>query len=158
MISLTDMFYSGKLSDKFGARIIATVGFLLMIPPLVCLRFITRRSIEMKVLLCILLAIIGISLCLISSPMISEVARCVDAKEKEDPHLFREKSATVQAYGLFTMAFQLGLLLGPLWGGFIRSSAGEGTVGWTLALVSGLSAALAFFVVRGDTQQELYPT
>ncbi len=50
---------AGKASDRFGSRWIAVGGFLFAVPPLVCMRFVTKNSTSEKVLLCGLLTLVG---------------------------------------------------------------------------------------------------
>lgn len=50
---------AGKASDRFGSRWIAVAGFLFAVPPLFCMRFVTKNSTSDKVLLCGLLTLVG---------------------------------------------------------------------------------------------------
>ena len=45
-----------------------------------------------------------------------------------------------QAYALFNMAYAAGTLIGPLWAGFVHQEAGWGTMAWSLALLSAVTA------------------
>lgn len=52
--------FAGRISDKYGARKVATLGCLLTVPPLCCLRLVGRvGSSDQVVLLCGLLVLIG---------------------------------------------------------------------------------------------------
>lgn len=137
------------IADRFGARPSATTGFVLMVPPLVCLRFITHDSLDQKILLCVLLTIIGTMLTLLMAPCMAEVERVVEDKEREDPEIFRGKSPTATAYALFNMAYALGILIGPLWGGYVRDKTDFGTMGWSLSVISGATAVSTFLMVGG---------
>jgi hypothetical protein len=79
----------------------------------------------------------------------AEIERVVEAKEREDPTIFRGKSPTATAYGLFNMSYALGILEGPLWVGYVRDKADFGTMGWSLAVISGATAILTFLMVGG---------
>ncbi|MBE7180411.1 MAG: MFS transporter [Terriglobus roseus] len=130
----------GRLVDRFGSRWFATAAFLFAAPFLVLLRFVHYNSMGQKVLLCGLFVLLGLCLNLMVGPLMAEIAWIVEDKEAQRPGLFGEKGAYAQAYGLFNMAFAAGCLIGPLWGGMVREHAGWGTMTWTLAVVSGISA------------------
>lgn len=50
---------AGKASDRLGPRWIAVGGLLFAVPPLICMRFVTRDTFEDKALLCGLLTLVG---------------------------------------------------------------------------------------------------
>jgi hypothetical protein len=130
----------GAMSDKYGVRWLATAGFVLSLPGFVLLRFVTYNSLGQKVLLCALLVFIGFSVSLVIPPLLAEITMTVEAKEKESPGIFGKRGAYAQAYALFNMAFAAGTMIGPIWAGFVVQSAGWGTMGWTLGLLSILTA------------------
>lgn len=134
----------GWLSDKFGGRYFATVGFLCACPPLVCLRFVDENSIKDKVLLCALLAVVGLFLALTFPPIMAEISSVVEAKEKSmlargHPG-FGSGGAYAQAYALFNVAFAGGCMVGPLLAGFIVEDRGWTTMAWVLGLISAVAA------------------
>ncbi|KAB8446242.1 hypothetical protein FH972_025224 [Carpinus fangiana] len=139
----------GYFSDRYGPRWFAAVGFLLAVPPLVLLRYVDHNSLKQKVLLCALLALIGIALDLTFPPVMAEITYVVNAKERARPGLFGDRGAYAQAYALFNMAFAGGCLIGPLWGGLIQESAGWGTMAWTLGLLSGVTAIPTALMMGG---------
>ncbi|MCJ1391637.1 hypothetical protein MMC18_004502 [Xylographa bjoerkii] len=124
--------YVGALADKYGPRWLATTGFVLALPSFVLLRLVTYNSSGQVVLLCVLLAFIGLSLALILPPMTAEATHVI-REEK------REKPAYAQAYGLVNCMWAAGTLVGPIWGGSVVANASWATMGWSLALVSGVS-------------------
>ena len=130
----------GSVSDRIGARWLAAGGFLLLVPFQVCLRFVDHNTIGQKVLLVALLVFFGLSLNLVVTPVMADITLVVQDKVKKNPAIFGTKSAYAQAYGLFNLSYAVGSLAGPLWGGFIRTASGWGTMGWTLGLLSGISA------------------
>ncbi|KAF2853652.1 MFS transporter-like protein [Plenodomus tracheiphilus IPT5] len=143
----------GWLSDKFGGRYFVVVGFLSAVPPLVCLRFVKDNSIGDKVLLCVLLAVVGLSLALTSPPIMAEISGVVEAKEKsmlaKGHPGFGKGGAYAQAYALFNVAFAAGCMIGPLLAGFIAEAKGWGTMAWVLGLLSGISAVPALLWLGG---------
>lgn len=105
----------GRLSDKFGGRYFVVVGFVLAVPPLVCLRFVKENSIGDKVLFCVLLTLIGLSFALTFPIIMAEISGVVEAKEKsmlaKGHPGFGKGGAYAQAYALFNMAFAAGCMV-----------------------------------------------
>jgi len=81
-------------------------------------------------------------------PISAEITYVVAAKEKKHPGLYGPNGAYAQAYGLFIAAFAAGTLIGPLWAGYIRDSAGWGTMGWSLSILS-FAAAIPCLIWTG---------
>lgn len=138
----------GWASDKYGPRWPTVIGFTLAIPFWVLLRFVTYDSLGQKVLLCALLALIGVALTLTNAPLMAEITYVVEAKERQDPGRFGANGAYAQAYGLFIMAFAAGTLTGPVWSGYVEQAAGWGTMSWSLGLFS-ISGAIPCFIWTG---------
>ncbi|KAI8957864.1 MFS general substrate transporter [Daldinia sp. FL1419] len=139
----------GWLSDKYGARWPCFFGFCILIPLLVCLRFVTENSIQHKVLLCFLLALLGISLAFANVPLMAEITYVIEAKVAKRPGVFGEKGVYGLGYGLFNMAFSLGGVVGPLWAGYVVESAGWGTLTWSFAIWAASGAVVAYFWLGG---------
>ena len=140
----------GIYSDKRGPRLPVFLGFVLATPVLVLLRLVSHGGIRQVILLCALLALVGVAYPLVITPLLAEFAYAVDSEEKKRGEgCFGDGGAYAQGYGLFMMAFAGGLLVGPLWGGLITASAGWGTMTWTLGLLSAVSAAPAGLVTGG---------
>jgi MFS family permease len=137
---IADINSSGRLSDKYGPRWPATIGFVASLPFWILLRLVTHDSIGQKVLLCALLFLIGTCIAVSMTPLIAEFTYVVVAKEKQHPGLFGASGAYAQAYGLFNSAWAAGCIVGPIWAGFIQAKAGWGTVTWTLGVLSAVSA------------------
>ncbi|WQF77555.1 Putative major facilitator superfamily, MFS transporter superfamily [Colletotrichum destructivum] len=121
----------GAACDRWGARPLSSVGFLVATPFLICLRFVGSDGLSQKAILCVLLVGVGVSMALVLGPLMAEITWVV-----EDVMPTSAQSSYAQAYGLYNMAFSGGALLGPIIGGMIRDAAGWGTVGWTLGLVT----------------------
>lgn len=131
----------GWLADKYGPRWLGTAGFILAIPPLILLRLVEHDGIGQKVLLCALLAIIGVTLNLILVPMMAEITYAVEAKAaNRPPGYFGKGGAYAQAYGLFNMSFAGGSMAGPLLAGLVRQQAGWGTTTLVLGCLSAFTA------------------
>ena len=111
------------------------------------LHLVTDSSVQQEVLLCGLLAFIGLATTFIATPSFTELAHTVDEKEKERPGIFGNKGATAQAYGLSNSAFAAGCIFGPLFAGLIKDHAGWGTMGWSLGvLCAGTSVPVLLFM------------
>lgn len=133
----------GIYVDRKGPRLPAALGFFLAVPPLVLLRLINHSGIRQIILLCGLLALLGFTLMMAMVPFLAEIAYVVVAKEKARPGAFGKKGAYAQAYGIYNCAFSGGMVLGPIWGGFLVRGAGWGTMAWSLAVLSAFSVVPA---------------
>lgn len=140
----------GYLCDRYSPRWPAALGFIIACPFYVLLRLVDHDSINQKVLICALLALIGLSLTLCLTPLMAEITYVVQEKERKRPGLFGKAGAYAQAYGLFNMAFACGCLVGPLWAGFINETAGWSTMTWTLGLLAGFTSVPALLWVGGS--------
>ena len=100
------------------------------------MRFVDHSGIKQIVLLCGLLALLGLALAMGMTPLLAEIAYVVSHKEKTHPGAFGGKGAYATAYGLFNTAYAGGMLVGPIWGGFVSLRAGWGTMCWSLAVLS----------------------
>ncbi|KAJ4358371.1 uncharacterized protein N0V89_002953 [Didymosphaeria variabile] len=143
----------GWLSDKYGGRYLATLGFLCACPPLVCLRYIDSNTINDKVLICALLFLVGLSLTMTFPPIMAEISAVVEAKEKKmiasGMRGYGPGGAYAQAYALFNMAFAAGCTLGPLLAGLLVEQKGWSTMAWVLGLLSAVAAVPTFFWLGG---------
>lgn len=138
----------GWASDKYGPRWLSVTGFIFAIPFWVLLRLVTHDSLNQKVLLSALLALIGLALALVMPPLMAEITYVVEAKEKQNPGRFGPTGAYAQAYGLFVAAFAAGTLIGPIWAGYVRDAAGWGTMSWSLGLFS-IAGAIPCLIFTG---------
>lgn len=139
----------GAFSDKYGARLPATIGFVLSMPFLILLRIVDDRGKKQVVILCVLLALLGTALTIVMTPLLAEITYILNAKERHHPGLFGEKGAYAQAYGLFNCAFAGGMLVGPLWAGFVIEKSGWGIMCLSLGLLAVVSAVPAFLFTNG---------
>lgn len=88
----------GHICDKHPrlGRYIAAAGFLGAVTPLVLLRLVTYNNIRQIVLLCALLAIIGLCIAVNAPPFMIEINLGVAAVEKKKPELFGSKGVVAQ--------------------------------------------------------------
>lgn len=126
----------GKFVDSHGPRLPTVFGFLFATIPLVLLLLINHSGIRQIVFLCALLAMLGLTLTTAMVPLMAEITFSVLGQDKRNPGAFGERGAYAQAYGLWSCAFAGGVLIGPLWGGFVRDMAGWSTMCWSLGVLS----------------------
>jgi MFS family permease len=145
---------SGYLSDRFGTRIVATIGFVLLTPSLICMRLVHSNTVEQKILLCVLLALFGIFNNGTSPCLFAEGQHVLDDMEEQNPGLFGKKGATAQAFGLQQMAQFTGLALGPMLGGFIDGNFGWEVMTLWLGILSAITALLIFWLLVSETEED----
>ncbi|KAK0635163.1 major facilitator superfamily domain-containing protein [Bombardia bombarda] len=134
----------GKLADRYGAKWPTVIGFAASVPLLICLRFVDENTIQDKVLLCALLALLGFTLLtLVNTPLIAEITYAINAKEVEQPGVWSEKGVYGTTYGLWTTAYALGGTIGSLMAGYLNAGPGWGTTTWSLAVWSALGALVS---------------
>lgn len=139
----------GAFADKNGARLPTSIGFVLSMPFLILLRIVDHGGKQQIVILCLLLALLGIALTIVMTPLLAEITYILNEKERSHPGLFGDKGAYAQAYGLFNCAFAGGMLVGPLWAGFVVEKSGWGTMCLSLGIVAVVSAVPAFLFTNG---------
>ncbi|KAL4734556.1 major facilitator superfamily domain-containing protein [Aspergillus similis] len=129
----------GYINDNYPSsrRYLAGGAFFATVPVLVCLRFVTTDSIHDIILLCALLALVGFCIAAMFSIILVEISYVVQEKEDVSPGVWGKGGAMAMAYGVSNSAWAGGSLAGPFLAGFIRESAGWGTMAWVLALVVG---------------------
>ena len=152
----------GWLSDKYGGRYLVIVGFLCGCPPLICLRFVNENTIRDKVLICALLAIIGLFIGMTFAPVMAEISAVAEAKEKNmiasGRPGFGKGGAFAQAYALYNMAFAGGCMVGPLLAGFVVEANGWATMALVLGILSAITAVPGFLWVGGWIGRKLVAT
>lgn len=139
----------GWLLDKYGVKWPVTAGLVVTMPTLICLRFVADDTVQHKMLLGFLLAILGAALTFCATPLMAEIGYVISAMDEQNPGIFGEKGVYGLGYGLFTMAFALGGVVGPLWAGYVHDGPGWGTMTWTFGLWSA-SAMVVVLICPGS--------
>ncbi|KPA44898.1 mfs-type transporter [Fusarium langsethiae] len=113
----------GMICDRYGPKWIASFGFLFATPFVVCMMFVDENTIQDKILLCGLLAGVGITMACIFGPLMAEITWAVQGEDGTGG-----AGQIAQAYGLYNMAYSGGSLVGPIMGGMVKDSSGWGTL------------------------------
>lgn len=142
---------TGIVVDRYprSPRYLTSGAFLSLLPIATLLRLVKENTMHDKIVLCALLALIGLCFAVAMTPIVAEVFHAVKEKEDESPDVFGAGGAMALAFGLSNMGFAAGSLAGPFFAGFIRQSAGWGTMGWAMGLIAGLSAIPNLLFIGG---------
>ncbi|KAI9039555.1 MFS transporter [Aspergillus affinis] len=141
----------GYVIDKYGEsrRYMAGGALIASVPILVLLRFVTHNSMGQKVLLCALLTLTGVCIAVLLPPVMVEASYVVQDMEEQTPEILGKGGAMALSYGLLNSAFAAGTIVGPFFAGFIRESAGWGTMTWAMAILTGVSAVPSLLCLGG---------
>lgn len=141
----------GCFTDRFPwtRRYVACAAFIGAVPALVCLRFVRNDTTHDMIKLCGLLVLLGTCLAAMLAIILVEVSYIVKEKEAKRPAVWGKGGSIALAYGLLNSSFSAGSLVGPFLAGCLREKVSWGTMGWVLALVSGISGVPAFLFFGG---------
>lgn len=98
------------------------------------MRFVTQNTLDQKILLGALLALIGVTLSFANTPLMAEITYAIEAEEAKTPGVFGTKGVYGLGYGLFCTSFALGGSVGSLMSGYVMAARGWGTLTWALAV------------------------
>ncbi|PGG98480.1 hypothetical protein AJ79_08852 [Helicocarpus griseus UAMH5409] len=140
----------GWLADKYGSRWLVAGGYLLTTIPLILLRIVSENTMHDKVVFCVLLAFCGGLPMLFEVPVQVEIVLSVEEKMRENPEHYGEQGAYAQAFGLGNVTYALGLIIGPIWGGYVIESAGWGILTLTLGVMCCATAFPAAVWTEGN--------
>ncbi|KAE9367298.1 MFS transporter-like protein [Stipitochalara longipes BDJ] len=136
---------AGKGVDKYGPKLAASLGFGLLVPPLILLRIPHEGGNAEIAKFCVFLAMCGVNFALISAPSIVEASFVVEEYYKANPDLFGDEGPYAQLYAINSMVFSAGLTLGPLVSGGLRDTIGFGNMN---AVVAGMCAVVSVLSYR----------
>jgi MFS family permease len=135
---------AGSLSDRYGPRLISLVGFAIVTPSLALLGLSSRDdSIASKICLVIFLALVGLGLTLLLTPLAVDVYNKAQVLSRKHPDVFAGRSeADVFAlvYALFNSALGVAVMVGPALAGLLYETTGWRITVGILAAVTGLGA------------------
>ncbi|KAK2785629.1 hypothetical protein FQN53_007562 [Emmonsiellopsis sp. PD_33] len=141
----------GWLADKHGTRWYVVAGYILTMVPIILLRVVTQNTMHDKIVFCVLLAFCGAFAMLFEIPVQIEIVMSVEEKMKENPrHYGAEKGAYAQAFAWGNLMYALGLIVGPLWGGYMVEGKGWGVFTLALGVWCGASAVPAAIWTEGS--------
>lgn len=140
----------GAMTDRYqqGRRVLGAGGCLLATPAYVLLRLVTQNTLGQKALLCVLLVIIGLAMAIAMPAIIAEISATVTDTEKNDPQAIKG-TVLATAWSLVNAAYAAGCMIGPLFAGLIRNSAGWQTTTWCLGLLSGVTGVFLLLFLGG---------
>ena len=115
---------SGWATDRYGPKLPIMIGLALGAPSLAMLASVSKGTSSPFLKLLVLLAIVGLALALTLTPLRVEASLVIDCMEREVPGCFGVNGANGRAFGLMNMMSAAGVLVGPLYAGFVRVVAG----------------------------------
>jgi MFS family permease len=135
---------AGSLSDRYGPRLTSLVGFAIATPSLALLGLSSRDdSIASKICLVILLALIGLGLTLLLTPLAADVYNNAQVLSRKHPDVFAgcsEAGVFALVYALFNSALGVAIMVGPALAGLLYETTGWRVTVGILAAVTGLGA------------------
>lgn len=144
---------AGHICDRYGPRWLCSLGFSSTAAFLACLRFVNNDSMEHKILLCGLLAGVGLGTAFVNGPAAAEIALALNRLHEG------QSQPVAMAYALHNVVFSAGALTGPLLGGYLREKVGWSTLTASLAVISHLSSILcAAFIGRTSSTASVQRT
>ena len=138
---------AGASVDRKGTKPAAVAAFAVLVPALVCMRFVQPGGGDQIALYCALLVLCGVGVSAVGSPMIVEASNIVGRFDRANPGYFGEKGPYAQLYGLNSMLFNLGLAAGPLTFGALRESIGYGNMNAVAAGMCAVGGILSFVYI-----------
>ncbi|KAI9641528.1 hypothetical protein NHQ30_010340 [Ciborinia camelliae] len=140
---------AGMGVDRYGPKIIGTVGYTFFILPLILLRLPTENTTHDLVTFCVLLSLCGLGLALIGAPSIVEASHVAEKYHRANKNLFGDDGPYAQLYALNSMVFSAGFTLGPVIAGSLKDSIGYGNMNAVVAGMCAIVALLCFGYLGG---------
>ncbi|KAL1900546.1 hypothetical protein Sste5346_002269 [Sporothrix stenoceras] len=139
----------GYITDH-APRLLGASGFFLCGPPFILLGSVDDNTTEKQVLLCVLLALIGIGTAFATPPLLKEVGVVVDEGEQNaPPEALVPGGAAARAYSMHNAAFAVGNLLGPILAGTCKAVLGWAAMDWFFAVLSLVSGIAVLVCLEG---------
>ncbi|TVY71266.1 putative MFS-type transporter [Lachnellula suecica] len=134
----------GKAIDKYGPRVVSTLGFAYFIIPLVLLRIPQPGGTAEVVKFSVFLGLSGLGLSFISAISLVEVSKVMEKYHEANKDLFGEDGPFAQMFAINSMVFSAGLALGPLIAGTLRESVGYGNMAAVMAGMCAIVSVLSW--------------
>lgn len=138
---------AGWMVDRYGSKPIALFGYGFLVPALLVLRLVQPGDTQQMIRYAILLAVCGVGLAFIGPPGLVEGSFIVKRYHQANPGFFGDQGPYAQLYALSSMAFSLGMTIGPIISGIIKQRFGYGNMNAVIAGVCLFSAALSFVYI-----------
>ncbi|CAG8962037.1 hypothetical protein HYFRA_00005079 [Hymenoscyphus fraxineus] len=146
---------AGMAMDKYGTKVVATSGFILLVPCLAMLGIPSQSFIpdDGKIgIFCVVLALNGFGLSITGPSSFVEASDICSKYEAANPGFFGENGPYAQLFGFTSMFLFSGMAIGPLLGGALRESYGYGVMGLVFAALSSITAVLSYVLVGGTEE------
>ncbi|KLO81250.1 uncharacterized protein LW93_4824 [Fusarium fujikuroi] len=143
-------WFVGWAVDKYGTKIVATVGFMFLAFPLAVLGLPFHEFVAGHAkagLFSIILLLNGIGLSIVILPSFVEASSVLQSCKKANSNVFGAKSSYAQLFGFHSAFFFLGLAVGPILGLPLTKYAGYTGTGIGFAFLSGVMAVLSFLFI-----------
>jgi MFS family permease len=140
---------AGWTVDRYGPKPASAIGFGYTALALILLRFIHAGGKAQIMQYCAQLALCGIGLAFIGAPGFVEASDVVERYHQANPGLFGENGPYAQLYSLNSMAYSLGLAVGPLISGGLNDRLGYGDMNLVIGVLCLMTAVLAYVFVGG---------
>ena len=143
----------GKLTDRYGPKVVMTLGLVLLVPPLILLSLISHQTDLPIPKIAVVLAFLGLAFAIAMPPFRIEAILVVDALEEQKPGRFGPNGANSRTFGLVNLVTATGGLVGPLYSGFVRIAAGWKVLVWSNAGLSVVLLALVLLITAGKRRK-----
>ncbi|KAE9970483.1 hypothetical protein EG328_006211 [Venturia inaequalis] len=124
----------GWMVDKYGPKLLATVGYAYLAMALMFLRLVQPGGAEQVRTYATILAFCSVGIAAIDAPSLVESSLVVEKYFQANPEFFGDMGPYAQLYGASSMVFSAGFTIGPLVGGFLKQKLGYGNMNAVLAL------------------------
>lgn len=145
---------AGWAVDRFSPRVVAVVGYAWLTPVLALFQLLSGGH-DLAVY-CVLLSLCGVGVAIVNAPSLVEASLVVDKYHVANPELFGERGPYTQLYGLNGMIWNLGLAVGPLVAGALKTWLGYGNMMAVMAGLCGITAVLSFFFMGKKEEEDDY--
>lgn len=136
------------MADTYGPRLIGTIGFALLVPASICLRFVSSATTASKVTLCALLAIIGVGLDVTDPAGYILVDDVLTGTLRTMSQTEGWKDMASRAFGLQHSAQYVGVTVGPFLVLVLPAEERLAYMGILLGCFSAVTAAIWVFGAR----------
>jgi MFS family permease len=140
---------AGWAVDRFGTKIPTVLGYIYLVPVLLCLRFVRPGSTPQIAVYAVLLSLNGIGVTSVGSPSVVESGAVVENYYKANRQFFGDTGPYAQLYGINSMIVSAGFTFGPLLAGGLKDSIGYGNMNAVLAALCAVTAYLSWLYVGG---------